>query len=175
MTERARDDVMGTYAELSFAILNRVSPDTFRVNEEVNRRLSQAHQYAAVSLIYTAWPGALDHLKIMTDLTVERLQWWSRECDRLQLADSYNEHAMALMRNPVQEQETVSYWIQSIDAFRAISGTTSIQYEWPSIHLALVYALRKDPREWQKGEDILLPVLKALEEKFGRDSTTSMV
>lgn len=175
MTERAHDAIMGVYAELSLIVLDSVPSEKFREDERLNRMLSQTHQYIAVSCIFTASPGALDHLKIMIDLIVERLQKWNNRSDALQLADSYNESAMALMRDPGKEDEAVSDWIRSYDAFGDIPGSTLIDQEWPAVHLALIYALRKDPTEWQKGEDILLPILKAREEKFSKDSTVSMV
>lgn len=175
MTERAHDEIMGIYASIALAVLSNVPDETFREDERLNRMLSQTHQYIAVSYIYTASPGALDHLKIMTGLIVERLQKWDNKNDGLQLADSYNENAMALMRDPDNEDEAVSDWIRSYDAFGLIPDSTKILQEWPAVHLALIYAFRKEPSEWQKGEDILLPVLSAREKKFGKDDTVSMV
>ncbi|KAF2802479.1 uncharacterized protein BDZ99DRAFT_527506 [Mytilinidion resinicola] len=144
---------MGVYADLSLAVLDNVPSETFREDEGLNRMLSQTYQYIAVSRIYTASPGALDHFKIITDLI----------------------SAMALMRDPGKEEEAVSDWTRSYEAFGGIPGSTLIEQEWPAVHLALIYALRKDPADWQKGEDILLPVLKAREQKFGKDSNLSIV
>jgi len=175
MIERAFDEKCGIYASLSLDILGSVPRETFQEDEKLNRLLSQSHQYKAVSCIYTDSPGALHHLKRMVALITERLEKWNRTDDAVQLADAYNESAMAYMRDKAQEETAIAAWIQSYEAFGAIPGDRleiKIRQEWPAVHLAMMYALRNEP---QKGEDILLPVLKAREERFGKDSAISMV
>lgn len=67
----------------------------------------------------------------------------------------------------------IQTWWESYGAFGNItSGVKLLRQEWPAIHLAVVYSLRD---EGKKGEDILLPVLKAHEEVFGKDDKTSKV
>lgn len=176
MLEISDDEKCGIYASLSLAIFDNIIPDNdFEDDEELNRMLSQSHQYKAVSCLYTDSPGALDHLKIMIDLITKRMAKWNRTEDAIQLADAYNETAMAYMRENDKEEDAIKSWIQSYDAFGAIPGDplqTKIRQEWPAVHLALIYALQN---KCKKGEDILLPVLQAREEKYGKDSTSSMV
>lgn len=174
MIERADDAKCGLYASLSLAIFDNVPGEKFRQSEELNRKLSQSHQYKAVSCIFTDSPGGLDHLKTMIALIVERLAKWNRTEDAIQLADAYNESAMAYMREN-EEKKAIESWIQSYNAFGDVAGDpldSKIRQEWPAIHLATMYSIRG---EWEKGEDIVLPVLHAREKKFGKDDTTSMV
>ncbi|KAK0622079.1 hypothetical protein B0T17DRAFT_509362 [Bombardia bombarda] len=178
MIERAHVDKVDIYASLAFDILENFSKEMFQEDETLSRLLSQSHQYKAVSCIETNSPGALAHLRCMIVLITERLEKWNRVDDAVQLADAYNESAMAYMRDKFQEQTAIMSWLQSYDAFEAaIQGDmdpidTKIRQEWPAIHLAIMYSLRG---ECEKGESILLPVLNAREEKFGKDSVSSMV
>ncbi len=175
MTERAHDEKSGLYASLSRDVLGKFPREVFKEDENLSRLLSQSHQYKAVSCIYTDNPGSLFHLKLMMELITERLEKWNRTDDAVQLADDYNESAMAYIRDKSQEEAAMRAWIQSYETFGAIPSDPldiKIRQECPAIHLAIIYALRN---ECQSGEDVLLPVIKAVEHKFGRDSTTSMV
>lgn len=175
MLEISDDEKCGSYASLSLAVLEDTAEDILADDEELNRVLSQSHQYKAVSCIYTDSPGAEDHLKLMIKLITHRLAKWNRGEDAIQLADAYNETAMAYMRDANRADDAIGSWIQSYDAFGAIPGDTlqtKIRQEWPAIHLALMYALRN---ECNKALDFLLPVLEAREQKYGKDATCSMV
>ncbi|KAK3385348.1 hypothetical protein B0H63DRAFT_522686 [Podospora didyma] len=148
----------------------------FKASTESAALFNESYQYKAVSCFFTDSPGALFHLKCMIAPILERMEKWNRTDDAVQLADAYNESAMAYMRDKTQADKTIAAWIQSYHAFGAMPGgdelEIKIRQEWPAVHLAIMYALRNEP---DKGEEILLPVLKAREEKFGKDSTSSMV
>jgi hypothetical protein len=134
--------------------------------------LSESHQYLAVSHIFTDTPGSLDEIQAVIGLVIDRIKKWNREEDAIQLAESYNVCGMALGRTKEYDRAIQSWW-ESYDAFGNItSGNKLIRQEWPAIHLAIIYSLRN---EGKQGEDILLPVLKAREEAFGKDDKTSMV
>lgn len=73
-----------------------------------------------VSCIFTDSPGGLDYLKLIIGLIVNRLAKWGRIEDKLQLADAFNESAMAYMR--IDEKEmAIQSWFQSHDA-KMLSG-----------------------------------------------------
>jgi len=134
--------------------------------------LSESHQYLAVSHIFTDTPGSLDEIQAVIDLVIDRIKKWNREEDAIQLAESYNVCGMALGRTKEYDRALKSWW-ESYDAFGHIThGNKLLRQEWPAIHLAIIYSLRNEAK---KGEDILLPVLKAREEAFGKDDKTSMV
>jgi hypothetical protein len=134
--------------------------------------LSESLQYLAVSLIFTDNPGSLDEIKAVIDLMIDHIKKWNREEDAIQLAESYNICGMALGRTKQYDRAIQSWW-KSYDAFGNItSGNKLLRQEWPAMHLTIIYSLRNKAKE---GEDILLPVLRAREEAFGKDDKTSMV
>lgn len=171
MIERAIDDECGAYASLSQVILELIPQRELLEEEGLSRLLSQSHQYQGVSCVYTDTPGALDHFKIMMSLILDRQKRWGRQQDAIQLADCYNECAMAYMRTN-REDEAISSWWKSYESFGSIPGSNTLWQEWPAIHLGILYALRNEP---DKGEELVVPILIARQKAFGKDDTTSMV
>lgn len=171
MIERAFDYECGVYASLSRAILEHIPQEELRDEEGLSRLLSQSHQYQGVSCVYTETPGALDHFKIMMSLILDRQNRWGRQQDAIQLADCYNECAMAYMRTN-QEEEAISAWWKSYEAFGSIPGSNALWQEWPAVHLGILYVLRNEPN---KGEELVMPILIARQNAFGNDDITSMV
>lgn len=134
--------------------------------------LSESHQYRAVSFIFTDTPGSLDEVQAVIDLVIGRIKKWNRVEDATQLADSYNVCGMAFTRTKEYDRAIQSWWT-SYEAFGNItSGNKLLRQEWPAIHLAIIYSLQNEAK---KGEDVLLPILKAREEVFGKDDKMSMV
>ncbi|MCJ1377265.1 hypothetical protein MMC17_000357 [Xylographa soralifera] len=170
--ERAYDDEASNYASLSLEILNQISKQEIEKSEELNKMLSESHQYRAVSLIFTDTPGSLAEVQAVIDLVIDRIKRWNREEDAIQLAESYNVNGMALTRIKEDDRAIQSWW-RSYEAFGNITnGNKLLRQEWPAIHLAIIHSLRNEAK---KGEKILLPVLKAREEAFGKDDKISMV
>ncbi|KAL9030920.1 MAG: hypothetical protein Q9196_000994 [Gyalolechia fulgens] len=170
--ERAYDDEAGDYASLSLEILDQIPKEKIEHSEELNKMLSESHQYRAVSLIFTDTPGSLVEVQAVIDLVIDRMKRWNREEDAIQLAESYNVYGMALTRAR-EEDKAIQSWWRSYEAFGNITdGRKLLRQEWPAIHLAIIYSVRNEAK---KGEDILLPVLKAREDAFGKDDKTSMV
>ncbi|KAL8939352.1 MAG: hypothetical protein Q9211_002782 [Gyalolechia sp. 1 TL-2023] len=170
--ERAYDDEAGDYASLSLEILDQIPKEEIEHSEELKKMLSGGHQYRAVSLIFTDTPGSLVEVQAVIDLVIDRMKRWNREEDAIQLAESYNVYGMALTRAK-EEDKAIQSWWRSYEAFGNITdGRKLLRQEWPAIHLAIIYSVRNEAK---KGEDILLPVLKAREDAFGKDDKTSMV
>lgn len=103
---------------------------------------------------------------------IDHIERWNQKEDAIQLAESYNVCGMALTRIKEDDRAIESWW-KSYDAFGNITnGNKLLRQKWPAIHLAIIYSLRNEAK---KGEDVLLPVIKAREEAFGKDDKTSMV
>lgn len=134
--------------------------------------LSKSHQYRAVSFIFTDTPGSLAEIQAVVDLMIGRIKRWNREEDAIQLTDSYNVFGMALTRFKEDDRAIQSWW-ESYEAFGNITnGNKLLRQEWPAMHLAIIYSLRNEAK---KGEEVLLPVLKAREETFGKDDKIFMI
>jgi hypothetical protein len=145
--ERAYDDEARAYASLALVILNQVPREDVEESQELNKMLSESHQYLAASLIFTDNPGSVDEIQAAVDLVMNRIKKWNLEEDAIQLAESYNVCGMALGRTKQYDRAIQSWW-ESYYAFGNIStGNRLLRQEWPAVHLAIIYTLRDEAKQ----------------------------
>lgn len=171
MIERAAGDEIEAFASLSEAILKPQLGKDNSNTKEIKKLLSNSYQYQAISSIDTDGPEAVAKCEAWMKILVELLAEYNEREDALQLASAYTEIGMAYMRKSMEE-EAIKSFKQSYEAHKPVDEDSKLDLTWPSIHLGLIYAIRG---EGQKGDELLLPVLKQREEVLGKDDTTSFV
>ena len=172
MVEKARALKIGTYASLAQAVLERCIKEHPLDVVALKKLLSSSYNYQAIAGVETDnGQQSLVNCKAWIELVLERIEKFNNRDDALELAEAYNESGMAYMRSG-QENQAEDSWKQSIESFANVPGSTILDQTFPSIHLGIFYSIRG---EGGKGDEVLQPVVKAREDAYGKDDTTSMV
>ena len=171
MVERARALKIGIYASLAHVILQGCLDKHPEDADELTKLLSDSYQYQTIAGVETDNGQALVNCKAWIAMIIERIEKHNNEEDVRELAEAYNESGMAYMRF-AQETDALNAWHQSLKAFTDLPGATKLDLTWPSVHLGIVYSIRG---EGDKGDGILMPIVKAREEAYGKDDKTSML
>jgi hypothetical protein len=169
ISERGLPDQTEIFASLAQRILDRAIDTGSGDEERITHWLGEAHHNLSLAAVLTGSSDGMHDANIWLDILLNRIKRFSPPSETLSLATAYNQIGICHI-NKNEIEDAMKSWKQSLDAYRSVESPPIFSGTWPTISLALLYALQGRPEE---GEKVLVPSLEEHERILGKGDTTT--
>lgn len=161
-------DDASVFGALSQIILERT--EETENDRVISLLLANSHRFQGITGCNGGFDGHLEHLKKWLEITLLRIEKYNDREDVVVLPLIYNELGLGYLRENAQK-EAYDSLSMSCELFPGVTPKDELVVAWPYMNLSRLEAWTGRP---EAGEERLMPVIKAREEKYGRDDVTSI-